>query len=481
MPFGGTWRQTATTLFTLVALGMVACKPKPSSKDESDNEKGARDTAATEHAAATSATPSAGAGSPVVQDRRFLFAVNTKAPVTPQQIADAKSIIEKAAPGIAFVDDPGVGKTGISLIAPPPDQIEPPDENTIRYFGRGFDGSSAERARSMRGALGIGWNLDADPKLERLRAAQSSVKAFAEKMDGFIWDDATRELFTPAAFDSQRIAGWDSGYPDMRGQITIHYYENEGRHRAVTLGMEKFGAPDLVIQDVPISQSNRGSHVRNVAAQLIVEGASIGSNGELVLDLAAIKHAPTKAYYSGLDPSASHKTTIHLAAAKPEEGDAMNRLLEIRFPNGAGATEWERLAAAADALVGAPKDTPTAVAENDPELAAIKLRVQAKLPELAAAIQKGLPLGESISVKAPFDTDDGGVEWMWVSVTKWEGDTVHGVLDNAPAGIKSLKIGAPVTVKQSAIADYVRHKADDSLEGGESIKVLDRRSPITPR
>jgi uncharacterized protein YegJ (DUF2314 family) len=113
--------------------------------------------------------------------------------------------------------------------------------------------------------------------------------------------------------------------------------------------------------------------------------------------------------------------------------------------------------------------------DDDPELAAVKQRAQARLPAVAAAFRGGLPVRDHIIVKAPFDTDDGSVEWMWISVTGWDGEVLRGNLENSPYYIKSLKAGAKVEVKQSAVADYLWTKADGGEEGGESMKILQRR------
>jgi hypothetical protein len=117
------------------------------------------------------------------------------------------------------------------------------------------------------------------------------------------------------------------------------------------------------------------------------------------------------------------------------------------------------------------------VADGDPELAAVTARVQAHLPAVAKAFRGGLPLGEHIVVKGPFSADDGTLEWMWVSVTGWTGDVVHGRLENDPQAVKSLKLGAKVDVKQASIADYLWLRGDGTTkEGGESAEVLKRRA-----
>jgi uncharacterized protein YegJ (DUF2314 family) len=112
---------------------------------------------------------------------------------------------------------------------------------------------------------------------------------------------------------------------------------------------------------------------------------------------------------------------------------------------------------------------------DDPELAAVKAKVQARLPELRASLQKGLPPGDALAVKAPFETDEGGIEWMWVHVTSWDGQAIHGEVGNEPDSIKRLSLGDKVEVQASDVADYIIRKADGTFEGGESAAILSRR------
>ena len=102
--------------------------------------------------------------------------------------------------------------------------------------------------------------------------------------------------------------------------------------------------------------------------------------------------------------------------------------------------------------------------------------MQKRLPAVATAFRAGLPLGERIIVKAPFKTDDGSIEWMWVGVTGWTGEVLTGRLENEPYQVKALHLGAKVDVKQASVADYVWiDGTGKKKEGGESAAILQRR------
>ncbi|REN17115.1 DUF2314 domain-containing protein, partial [Mycobacterium tuberculosis] len=89
------------------------------------------------------------------------------------------------------------------------------------------------------------------------------------------------------------------------------------------------------------------------------------------------------------------------------------------------------------------EDSVTRVKHNDELLAASKAAT-AQLPKLREAFAKGLQPGEYILVKAPFTTRDGGNEWMWVEVARWNGDAIEGLLKNEPVDVPGLHAGQMV-------------------------------------
>jgi uncharacterized protein YegJ (DUF2314 family) len=355
--------------------------------------------------------------------------------------------------------------------------LPPPDAKTVALFGRGLDAERGKEVAGSKGVLALAWNLDADPKFEKLRKAEALAGDVAAKSGGVLWDAETREIFSVSAWKERRVDGWEGDLPEVGHHFVIHYYANEDRHRVVTLGLVKLGVPDLAVSDVPQHQASEMQTLVQAIAQLLVEGAAVGGDGRLDVNLSAIRHGRARADLLAASPTGAHRTNVTLAIGKQEDGDADNRLVDLRFDGHPGATEAERQAAAVKALTGASEDQPTRARASDAELEAVAARVQARLPAVAAAFKKGLPVGDRISVKAPFDTDNGGVEWMWIEVTAWDGRKIQGSLSNEPRSISRLSLGAKVEVAQAAVADYLWRKADGTHEGGESAEILKRRAP----
>ena len=113
--------------------------------------------------------------------------------------------------------------------------------------------------------------------------------------------------------------------------------------------------------------------------------------------------------------------------------------------------------------------------KHDQALLAASQRARKKALSIGKRYAKGPPFGEQLLVKVPFQTSDGGDEWMWVEVVSWNGDEIDGILQNDPFDVPALKSGSRVDVKASQIFDYLLTKTDGSHEGNETSALLEAR------
>jgi uncharacterized protein YegJ (DUF2314 family) len=99
--------------------------------------------------------------------------------------------------------------------------------------------------------------------------------------------------------------------------------------------------------------------------------------------------------------------------------------------------------------------------------------------ELAWEYRRIIPgLGLS-AVKAPFrDEDTSNVEHMWVGEIDFDGETVHGVLLNAPNRLRSVKKGDSVSIPLAQISDWM-YSINDEVYGGYTVNLM--RSRMKPR
>lgn len=349
----------------------------------------------------------------------------------------------------------------------------PPDVQMVLRFGRGLTRDQAEALQRTERALILDFAHPASMSTSALRAALQLAEQVARDTNGLLWDEETREIFTPDEWHKRRLDSWAGETPDVLQHTVIHAYKSDKLVRAITLGMAKFGLPDVVVNDFSWSSNRSVGNLINLFAQAMVEGAVITTPGVYDLDLRSVRNANVRqGQLATLKPNATAIAKLSLVKGTWEDGDPRNRLVEIRFDRYPGPDHYARQVAMLGALFGF-EDSVQRVRHTNELLEASKA-ANAKLPGLREAFRRGLQPGEYIQVKAPFATPDGGNEWMWVEVTSWDGDVISGLLKNEPANIPSLYGGQLVTVSQSKVFDYIRRSADGRVEGNETGRILQR-------
>jgi uncharacterized protein YegJ (DUF2314 family) len=195
--------------------------------------------------------------------------------------------------------------------------------------------------------------------------------------------------------------------------------------------------------------------------------------------LDGIKNEALRAGHEGkLYENASGEITLALVNARRDEGDPENRLVEIDFRNSSGRSNAERQTSALSGLWGS-KDSLTTV-KHDDELLAASERARKKLPELHKLFAKGLEPGVQLLLKAPFQRDDKGNEWMWVEILQWpDGGKATGILQNDPFYIKMLRAGSKVVIKEAEVFDYILYGKDGTSEGNETGRIMEKRQAET--
>lgn len=343
-----------------------------------------------------------------------------------------------------------------------------PDLEYLSYFGRGLGKNQAQKIQKTNLALIIDVAYPPPLSLQNLKSASASLFKAVDPDVSVIWDSATRELFTAEAWKRARVDAWLGGVPLLEKQTVIHAYQNDdGGARAITLGMEKFGLPDIVVNNFSWSQNDSIGNLINLIGQSMVEGVYPHRDGRLQINLDDLKATPLKKRLEGiLRDNLQSQVELTLGKGHWEEGDPKNFLIELLFDKEDGASLGEKQ----DALVSrlfVREEKVSYVKHNEMILAASN-RVKNKLDDLRRDLNEGLNPGEFIQLKAPFETPDGGTEWMWVEARSWQGSKITGLLKNEPYHIPSLRGGSTVVVSQKQVFDYLRIFPDGSLEGNET-------------
>lgn len=344
----------------------------------------------------------------------------------------------------------------VELEFPAIDTFAPPDPDTLAYLGAGL---SPEESKAVQGAkvvavlkVSVTDPSQAETAMRELNALAGKI---AEDSNGLPWDEDTRQLFSRSEWATRAEFG-----PDKSGErwrhFTVHNYRDGELVRQVTLGLGKFGLPEIANEGVAGHEGETMGAMLNLVAEAMVDGAVVGEGGTLPIT------------------TPDGKTVdVHLGVGTRQEGDAPGRLVVLRYP-GTGSLQ-QRHVALLEKIYGPMKGEIIEAEAEDAELLAASNKAKLDLSKLEPRFVDGVPDLEHLSVKAPFDTDDGGVEWMWVEVTQWNGSKMKGILQNAPRAIAGLKRGATVEVEVASLFDYLHNRADGSSAGGTTNDILQRR------
>jgi len=286
----------------------------------------------------------------------------------------------------------------------------------------------------------------------------------ARATGGVLWDGDTLEALTADRFEALRLADWEEGFPPVTTHIAIYALQGtDGDNRTVTMGLEKFGLPELVIERPSRSSVKALERLLKLAFQLLVE-RGIATDGVLVLDLDAVKHPGLRAFIAEAAlPGAQRKVELGLVWRRPEYG--ATRMAELTFPGGGAPTAAQH--EALTRLFGSP-DRVEQIRHDATVNAASEAAKQTLRSRIKGIFSRGLAVGEVVLVKAPFATSSGTREWMWLEVSSWKGPTITGVLDNEPGDVPELKAGAVVTVKEDEVFDFLHLLPDGGKEGNET-------------
>ena len=348
----------------------------------------------------------------------------------------------------------------------------PPEPAMLRRFSFGLAQADADAIVKSRTALILDFAHPTSRALPALRKASMLVEQLARETHGFIWDETTREVLSPDAWHERRILSWSGDVPNAARQIVVHVYDQGGSLRAISLGMGKFGLPDLVLPHFSGTLMVPMGLLFNQLSQAMVEGAQPARAGQLDIDLHVSRNAMARASMQAELKSDAPPARLAVVVGRAEEGDPSNRLMEITAARYPGADPAQRLAALSHGLF-AEEDDLKLVKHTD-ELLAASESARARLPALREAFARGLRPRESIDVKAPFKTDGGGREWMWVHVERWKGDVIEGMLGNEPDRIAKLHSGQHVVVSQSEVFDWLHRFPDGHSEGDETDAIIER-------
>jgi uncharacterized protein YegJ (DUF2314 family) len=421
------------------------------------------------------------AGSPMADSIQFQYAVYMLPIPAKNPLVMLQKALEKKYAGLKLVTeipkDPRKMVVRVRLQKHVRQEYAPPSLEDLRYSGDGLSPKQAQALQKSDEAFILEFAHPNENVWTALHAADELVEEIARKAGGLVWDEETREVFTPDVWHEKRLKSWSGSVPDISSQTVIHVYKKDELERAITLGMTKMGLPDVVVDGVSWSSNGQVGHLINLFCQAMAEGAVFEKSGRFNLELQAIKNSKVRdAQLKSLKGNSMGVAYLSLKPGVWEEGDPKNRLIQLtadRYVGNDPPAKQDRMLSCSLGW----EDKVTGVEHNE-ELLEESRRERAKLPRLQKDFNAGLQPGEFILVKAPFKTPDGGNEWMWVEITSWKGSLIRGTLENQPFNVPDLHAGQVVEVWEGDVFDYIRQYPDKRREGnttGEIIRKMDQK------
>jgi hypothetical protein len=377
---------------------------------------------------------------------RFQFAVYFPEHQNREPQLVARGILAKSYPEFRIVNklpaEPASATVSIHVEDNVAKSYAPPTLEALRYSGHGRDARQSQSLQKTRRALLLDFSHPTQQVWSALHQANSLTEAVARQIGGFVWDEETREVFTADAWHASRVGSWTDSetVPEVSHQTVIHLYQKDEFIRAITLGMRKFGLPDVVVEGSSRHTEDQVGILINLFCQTMAEGASLDIPGKFNLDLNNIRNAEARDRQSkSLKAFAEGAVVLTLNKGRHDDGDPDNRLIQVGSDAYRGPDPHAKLDAMLTCFFGS-EDKARPVEHTD-ELLEASRKAKEQLPALRELFKTGLQPGEVIMVKAPFATQDGGREWMWVEVTRWQENHIQGLLQNDPAQVHDLHAG----------------------------------------
>ena len=125
------------------------------------------------------------------------------------------------------------------------DAVLPP-KDTLDTVAPGLTPAERDGIEGRKNALLIDVDANPTPEQPAARVLYATAAELAERLDGFVYDEVERRIYSKDEILAQAITV-PVGEPVFKPQqIAMQLYRQEdGTERLITLGMQRFGAPDI--------------------------------------------------------------------------------------------------------------------------------------------------------------------------------------------------------------------------------------------
>jgi len=370
-----------------------------------------------------------------------------------------------------YISAPAMRKLEVRTVS----QLAPPPMQMLKAMGLGE--TEEERMRHATHVVMIGtYDALRYPRFG-LIAAVAIARALAAHLGGVIFDPQCRKVLR---IDTHNQELPKTAWIPVSTQIVIpHSVDSKGKGWMTTVGMEKYGLPNLELRQIP---PNLGDAIAPIMSGIIQKLVMIamaerrrpaGNSHDLIVgpDLEISTRDITLAFGKTDDADEKEGTTQIRIGYYPDKR-GQERLLGVMPPDAFKDRPEEWMYRMLDDLMGR-EDKVGHVAKDSEMMESAHLRSIAELPEVKRRFLAKLPVGSSLFIKHGFKTSKGDNEYMWIAVQTWTGDKISGILANDPIDVPGLRAGSPVQMSQSDAFDWMIAHHDGRMEGGYTTKAME--------
>ncbi|MGB9472911.1 MAG: hypothetical protein WBQ59_26440 [Candidatus Acidiferrum sp.] len=186
----------------------------------------------------------------------------------------ARQLLVKNYPSVQLVntlpDAPTAQFVSIRIQEDVPHEYALPGMDTIHHSNHGLTDTQIQALENSRQAIILDFAHPKEKVWLGLHTADALLEDLARQTGGLLWDEESREVFSPDAWHERRLATWPdpNTIPHLQAETVIHLYPYDDMLRAISLGMVKFGLPDIVVEHVSHNSQNQAGDLIDLFAQL---------------------------------------------------------------------------------------------------------------------------------------------------------------------------------------------------------------------
>lgn len=291
---------------------------------------------------------------------------------------------------------------------------------------------------------------DALPDQLPARTGFAITAAIAEQLKGLVHDQVCERIERPDSFARRTVTAPLGQSAFSRSRIEFQYTPRpDGTVRLVSVGLARFGTPDLAVETASLRVAERLPEVLAAVAKKLVDGEESSPVRLSLDDLEASRGAPFPEDAGA--SSAPFPVFVGLEPVKAKAGDPNPFMVRVIPDEGATPDGYRDLVEAF--FPGGEDEEP-----SDTEIEAMRARTQQALPE---AFSRADREGGRLYLHLPFELTDGGaVEYLWIAVESHDERMVTGTLLDEPTHLLRRKKGDRVTLPHKGAIEYLLEPAD---------------------